>query len=417
MEMRSNAPGQLAVGWLTMFVIGTDLFVVSPLLPLIAADYQITPGLAGLSVAVFALTYMICAPLLGQTADRIGRRRMLTCCLFAFALANLLTAEAPNYDWLLAARLFAGAAAAGVSPSLYALVSGLAPPDQRATWLAVVVSGLLLSLCFGAPIGGLAGTCLGWPSIFTILAGLSFLLVWANRRIWTEDYRSGNIASERNAWAIAILGGRLTPMVAWSTALYGVYIYLGAGLTASGYSTEEIAAIILCYGSGAIGGVLIGGRMVDRLGAKLTSGLGLGGLCVCLLLVRLAIEARILVAFAFAATSAAAQLFFPAQQAGLADEFPTRRATVLAWNNSALFFGISLGSLIGGQAVSHGGFAANLKISALIAIAGWIINQAVVPNSPRSPAEAINLPLANQQKHMPQRRPLRPRPGLPAGRS
>jgi predicted MFS family arabinose efflux permease len=30
----------LTVGWLTMFVIGTDLFVISPLLPMIAADYR-----------------------------------------------------------------------------------------------------------------------------------------------------------------------------------------------------------------------------------------------------------------------------------------------------------------------------------------------------------------------------------------
>jgi len=36
-------------------------------------------------------------------------------------------------------------------------------------------------------------------------------------------------------------------------------------------------------------------------------------------------------------------------------------ATVLAWNNSALFLGISLGSLVGGPAISHGGFAARSK--------------------------------------------------------
>ena len=35
----NGAVGQLAIGWLTMFVIGTDLFVVSLLLPLIAVDY------------------------------------------------------------------------------------------------------------------------------------------------------------------------------------------------------------------------------------------------------------------------------------------------------------------------------------------------------------------------------------------
>jgi DHA1 family purine base/nucleoside efflux pump-like MFS transporter len=392
MRKISSAPvARLVIGWLTMFVIGTDLFVVSPLLPLIAADYRISPSLAGLGVALFALTYMISAPLLGHLADRIGRRRMLTYCLVGFASANLLTASAMNFTWLLSARVFAGAAAAGVSPSLYALVSGLAPPDRRATWLALVVSGLLLSLSLGAPIGGLVGASFGWQSIFRVLAGFSLLLVLANRRIWPEDHRSSNIAAEDHTRAMAALGGRLAPMVAWSSALYGVYIYLGAGLTARGFSNEEIAAIILFYGFGAIGGVLIGGRMVDRLGAKLTSSVGLIALCTCLLLVQLAIDAGMLVALAFTAASAAAQLFFPAQQAGLAEDFPGQRATVLAWNNSALFLGISLGSLVGGQTISHGGLAANLRISAAIAIAGWIINQAVMRNPVRSQTEAIDL--------------------------
>jgi predicted MFS family arabinose efflux permease len=316
---------------------------------------------------------------------------MLTCCLFGFALANLLTASAANFTWLLSARLLAGAAAAGVSPSLYALVSGLAPPDRRATRLALVVSGLLLSLSLGAPIGGLVGASFGWQSIFSVLAGVSLLLVLANRRIWPEDHRSGSIATEDHTRVIAVLGGRLAPMVAWSSALYGVYIYLGAGLTARGFSNGDIAATILFYGCGAIGGVLIGGRMVDRLGAKLTSGVGLIGLCLCLLLVQIAVDAGMLVALAFAVASAAAQLFFPAQQAGLAEDFPDQRATVLAWNNSALFLGISLGSLVGGQTISNGGLTANLRISAVIAIAGWIINQAVMRNPVRSQTEAIDL--------------------------
>ena len=392
MRVIANASvAKLAVGWLTMFVIGTDLFVVSPLLPLIAADYRTSPAQAGLSVAGFALTYMVSAPLLGHFADRIGRRRMLTCCLFGFASANLLTASAANFAWLLTARLFAGAAAAGVSPSLYALASALAPRDRRATWLALVVSGLLVSLSLGAPIGALAGASFGWPSVFAVLGSSALLLVWANRRVWPEDYRSGNIAEKRHTWALVVISARLAPMVAWSTALYGVYIYLGAGLAACGFSSEEIAAVILFYGCGAIGGILIGGRMVDRIGAKPTSSTGLAGLCACLLLVQFAIHNGMLVAFAFAAASAAAQLFFPAQQAGLADDFPAQRATILAWNNSALFLGISLGSVVGAQAISHGGFAANLRISVVIAIAGWVVNQAVVPDNARSQAEVIDL--------------------------
>src|SRR5215216_17806 len=113
----------LAVGWLTMFVIGTDLFVVSPLLPMVAADYRISAALAGLSVSVFSLTYMVSAPFFGHLADRIGRHRVLVGGLAVFAAANLATAAAESLVVLLASRIVAGSAAAAVSPSVYALVA------------------------------------------------------------------------------------------------------------------------------------------------------------------------------------------------------------------------------------------------------------------------------------------------------
>jgi MFS transporter, DHA1 family, purine base/nucleoside efflux pump len=88
--MRLNAPARLAVAWLTMFLVGTELFVFSPLLPVLAADYHIGPSLAGLSVTMFSLAYMVSAPLFGYFSDRIGRRRVLIWSLLAFTLANIL---------------------------------------------------------------------------------------------------------------------------------------------------------------------------------------------------------------------------------------------------------------------------------------------------------------------------------------
>jgi predicted MFS family arabinose efflux permease len=118
MEMITRS--RLAAAWLTMFLVGTELFVFSPLLPLLAADYHISIGVAGLVVTIFSLTYMTCAPLLGHVSDRIGRRRILSCALLVFAAANLLTALVANLPSLLAVRLCAGASAAGISPSIYA---------------------------------------------------------------------------------------------------------------------------------------------------------------------------------------------------------------------------------------------------------------------------------------------------------
>src|SRR5260370_40905510 len=88
--LRMGPPASLMVGWLTMFVVGTDLFVVSPLLPMIAADYSVSPAVAGLSLTPFALTYMVRAPPFGHFPGRICRRRRVGLWLPPFRAASLL---------------------------------------------------------------------------------------------------------------------------------------------------------------------------------------------------------------------------------------------------------------------------------------------------------------------------------------
>src|SRR6516165_4529350 len=382
-EMKINPmipPAELAVGWLTMFLIGTELFIFSPLLPTLAVNYDVSSKVAGLCVTTFSLSYMICAPLLGHVSDRVGKRRVLICCLLAFGTANLLTASAANFAWLLALRLFAGAAAAGVSPSIYALVGDAAPPDRRAAWLALTVSGLLVSLALGASPAALVSATFGWAPVFVALAVFSLGLVALNCSVWPSECRHGSAAGPpRDRLAVASLMRRLIPMIVWSTGVYGVYTYLGVGLVAFGFSKSQAARAVMVYGCGAIAGTLIGGRLADRLGAKCTAGVSLAGLCICFSLLLLALRAGVLVDLVVGLSAAVAQLFFPAQQSGLANDFPARRGAVLAWNNSALFLGISLGSLIGGEAVAIGSFDMTLIVCAVIALTGFIINSIVVP--------------------------------------
>ena len=81
--LAAGHPTELAVGWLTMFVIGSDLFVVSPLLPLIAADYGIPSGLGGLECdRIRAHLHAERSDRSAHIADRVGRGRVLTCCLW-----------------------------------------------------------------------------------------------------------------------------------------------------------------------------------------------------------------------------------------------------------------------------------------------------------------------------------------------
>jgi len=376
---------KLAVGWLTLFVMGTDLFVISPLLPELTSDFAVSVARAGLSVTAFSVTYMASAPVFGRVADRHGRRRVLTWSLVAFGLANLLTAVAPSFTGLLAARVFAGLTAAGISPSVYALVGEAAPPARRATWMGIAVSGLLLSLSIGTPIGALAAAAFGWRVVFLALAAASMLLAAANGLAWPRGNAGGVAGPDRFARKGAA-ARRLILTVVWATALYAVYTYIGSGLAAAGYSTAAIVRVLVVYGAGALAGTLLGGWMADWRGPRFTIALCLSGLALMLLAARTALAADLPIHIPLGLASAAAQLFFPAQQSGLAADFPAQRATVLAWNNSALFLGIFLGSLVGGEAMMHGGLDGTLLVAVAVALAAFLLNWRVSPGRAALPS-------------------------------
>lgn len=363
-----SAPWRLGCGWITLFVVGTDLFIISPLLPRIATEWALSVSIAGLSVTVFSLTYLVTAPLFGQLADRFGRRRTLVGCLLGFVAANFLTAAAPSFGWLLAARVAAGAAASGVSPLIYAGVGEAAPPDRRATWMAIAVSGLLLALSVGAPAGTIIASYLGWRTPFVVLGVLSLGLTAANRMIWPADAsRTGRTAAPLSPLDHWLAARRLLPTVLWATALYGVYTYLGTWLAADGASAAQIARTIGFYGAGALAGTLLGGQLADRIGTQRTMTFSIAGLTVGLAMLAAGAGSGWAMNLLLFAMSAFAQFYFPAQQSGLARDFPQRRALMLALNNSALFLGISLGSLIGGEVMAQAGFRSNAGACALIA--------------------------------------------------
>lgn len=363
----------MACGWITLFVVGTDLFVISPLLPAISAEFGLSAAAAGLNVTVFSVIYLFSAPVIGHLADRIGRRRVLLTCLLGFAVANAMTGLASGFVGLLIARFFAGITTAGVSPLIYAGVGEAAPPDRRATWMGIAVSGLLLALSVGAPLGTIVASHWGWRAPFFVLAGGSVILIVVNRLVWPIGTRgvSGNVGV-LPAFPLPTVALRLLPTVLWATGLYAAYTYLGVWLTGAGLSPAEVARAIGFYGAGALAGTLLGGQLADRFGIKATKITSLTGLTVCLAALAVGVGTGWGAVLVLLILSVFAQLYFPAQQAGLARAFPERRALILALNNSALFLGISSGSLIGGTAITLAGFGLNAAVGAIIVCAGLI---------------------------------------------
>ena len=255
---------RLGVGWLTMFVIGCDAFMISPLLPAMAAEFGVSPSQAGLSVTVFSVAYMLGAPGMGNVADRFGRRKTLLSCMLVFAFGNWLTAIAPDFAWLLAARTITGAAAAGMSPLIYAEIGEAAPPARRASWLAINATGVLSAIFLGASLGPLLAASWGSRPAFYAFAVLSLVLALANRAVWPADALSDGARQRTNTLAGAAgLVMRLLPTALWATAIYGMYTYLGTALVEAGYAPAHAARAISLYGIGALAGALIGGRAAD----------------------------------------------------------------------------------------------------------------------------------------------------------
>lgn len=369
--------GRLAVGWLTLFVIGTDLFVVSPLLPAIAQQFSTTPATAGWMVAVFSICYAVAAPVFGSLADRVGKRTLIGGGLCGFAIGNGLTSVAPSLALLLAGRMVAGLGAAAVTPAIYAIVGDVARPAQRGRWFAMVGSGLLVALWAGSPIGTVVARGVGWPGIFGGLAALSLGLVAANHRVWPpRRARAATRSTPRVDRAVLrTVFSEVSVTMAWGAAVYGVYTYLGTGLrVADRASTALVALALVVYGIGATSGSLAGGRLADRWGAGRVAAISLIALGAMLFVVAGVFHARTWVVPLFLLWAFTGYAYFPAFQARLAQRFPERRGLAMAWNNTALYLGITVGSTLGGWIIGHWAFPTLLVTCGFVAVAGGVLS-------------------------------------------
>lgn len=353
----SQGWSHLLTGWMTLFLIGTDLFVISPLLPFIAADEKVTASTAGWMVTVFSLTYAVCAPVFGRLSEHKGRRFFIVLGLIMFSVSNLMTAVSPWFAWLIASRVLAGISVASATPLIYAIIGDVAPVKRRGVWLSVVVSGHLSALCLGASIGAVLEQFLGWRAVFLLLAAVGVVFAVVNGVVWKSIVKVSTISKRSEGRELSSILMAVCVTTLWAIAMYAVYVYLGTGLYVEGhFSSSKIAWAISAYGIGAVLGSLSSGWLTDKFGSTRVSNVSLLLLVVVLLGLGLLFTESwvyiLLCLWAFVGYAG-----FTSYQARLADEFPSMRGIVMAWNNTALYIGITLGSIIGGAVMGGPGYA------------------------------------------------------------
>ena len=196
---------------------------------------------------------------------------MLLFGIAALAAANAYTALATSLAHLLASRVLAGFAAASISPMLYALAAEHAETERRASRMAQVNSGLVIALGLGAPFGLLVGDIGNWRLVFLGLASALTLMLPLNMRAWRTAGGPPPRAAQGAAAAPESLlqaWPHLLTMTAWASSVYAGYTLLATALGREhAADAGHIAALLSSFGCGAALGVLLGGKIADRIGS------------------------------------------------------------------------------------------------------------------------------------------------------
>ncbi|MFE5872964.1 MFS transporter [Streptomyces roseifaciens] len=338
----------LALG---MFAIGTDLFIVSGLLPALGDELDLSTAAAGQTVTVFAITYAVAAPILASVTSRLDRRTLLLAVLIVFAVGNALSAFAPNYAVLLLSRVVAGASAALYASTASAVAARITAPERRGRALAIVYAGMTSAIALGVPIGNAIGELSSWRWAFGFVALLALVTaLGAAAGIPSVEGNAGLGVRERlGAVRIKRAPTAMLTTTLWVVGTFVVYTYLGTVLEkVSGAADADRTWLLLLFGIGSFAGVMGGGRLADRVDSTRGLAATVALLAAVLAALTLALHSVVGAAVGLTVWGLVHWASFPLIQHRLLAIGGKNGDMLLALNNSAVYIGQTAAAVVGG---------------------------------------------------------------------
>ncbi|MGF7004659.1 MFS transporter [Aminobacter sp. BE322] len=381
----------LAVGSFAMSTVG---FVFSSLLPAIAGDAHVSIPFAGYLIMAFSLAYAVGAPVLSALAGEVDRRRILAATMLFFVAGNLVAASSSSFAGLLVAQIMMGMSAGLYAATAQATAVSLAGAEHRARAIAVVVGGTTFAVALGAPVGSLIATVWGWRGTFVSIA---FLALVCAAILWVRLPRgSRGIKLTLGERFTAISRPGILP------SLVVTLLYLAGGFTVISYIAPlalegaalpaiALPGMLLAFGAGAVIGNLSSGYLADRIGATRMVVLSLlmsSGFCIAIALTLKLLPHHIagpVLIGLMVPWGIIGWAFPPAQASRIVGFAPELAHLTLSLNASALYFGIALGTVIGGRVLE---FAKPSDLG-LVAAAFPLVALAVLAASRRSARLAV----------------------------
>jgi DHA1 family inner membrane transport protein len=357
------------------FAIGTTEFSAMSLLPYFAQDLHIDEPTAGHVISSYAAGVVIGAPMLALLGAKWARRKLLIWLMAMFAAANILSALAPSYGWLMTFRFLSGIPHGAYFGIAMLVAASVVPPQRRAQAVGRVLIGLTIATIVGVPLATWMGQALGWRSGFAAVAILAMLTIAL--LVSFVPY----VAADPGAGPLRELGALKRRQV-WLTlatgaigfgGMFAVYAYLATTLAVVTNVSPHVIPIVFCiFGVGMTVGTFVTGWAADRALMPTAGGLLLWS-ATSLALYPLAagnVYAVSLIVFLVGCGGGLGT----ALQTRLMDVAEDAQTLAAALNHSAFNMANALGPWLGGLAIAHGyGWASTGWVGAALAACGFFI--------------------------------------------
>ncbi|TPQ19071.1 MFS transporter [Streptomyces sporangiiformans] len=383
------------------FGIGLTEFLIAGLLPQVASSFAVSEAAAGWLISGYALSVAIGAIALTAATARLPRKEILVGLVALFVIGNLLSALAPNYQVMLLGRIVA-ALCHGSFFGIGSLVArSLVAPEKKSRAVAVMFAGLTLANVLGVPFGALVGERWGWRAAFWAVTAIGVLALGGIVALvprgagearpptgtgHPDPTAGGGLRAQFRAFRSWQVWLTLTATALGYGGMFGAFSYIAYTFTeVSGFSSADVAWLLMVYGVGLVVGNLIGGRAADhdRDRALVLALLGLTITLAVFGLLAGSATASVILVFLMGLSGFAS---VPGMITRVTD-FAHGAALAASANVSASNIGNALGAWLGGLAITAGlGYTAPLFVGAGIALTSVIV-MVVAAHQARSPAQ------------------------------
>lgn len=338
------------------FGIGLTEFVITGLLPEVAADYGVTETTAGWLVTGYALAVIVGALGLTAATTRLPRKPVLLGLLVLFIVGNTLSAIAPTYGVMMTGRVIAALCHGAFFGIGSVVAANMVERSKRASAVALMFTGLTASNVLGVPFGTFLGQAAGWRATFWAIAAIGvvaligvLVLVPAVRS--TE---APSLARELSAFRSGQVWLSLGMTVLGYGGMFGAFTYIAYTLTSvSGFPSSAVPWLLIVFGVGLFLGNFAGGKLAAR-SIDRTLLVVLIVLTVVLAVFALVATSPVLTVIALVLMGAFGFATVPALQTRVmqyADHAPTLASGA---NIAAFNLGNALGAWIGGLTIAAG---------------------------------------------------------------